>query len=145
MGVGLRGEPILTVKLDGPRAIGEALIQALTASIDGTPHPDLTREGRAPDSVARLAGFRSYRVLMETGTQSVTARLEDDVLTLTPMRNAGPRNGYQELLDKRGSAAPRDARKTVGQAGRIGNDVGRCTSASNREVELGALGGHVPA
>jgi hypothetical protein len=62
----------------------------------GTPGRD---EYPAP-ALPRLAGTKSYTEFM-SGTRSVTVTREWDEVTLTPMHNAGPRNGFEFLQEHR--------------------------------------------
>lgn len=85
-------------------AIGRLVRAALAASRDGVPCPDFRNdpEGkRRRRDLLKLAGVRSETEYMR-GTRHATVRWDDPApeFKVTPHRNGGRREGFEEMLDE---------------------------------------------
>jgi hypothetical protein len=96
-GILLESHPLVDLG-DQPdeQILGTMLDAVLKCGVSGleTPRPD-----EYPDpALPRLAGTKSYTEFM-SDARSVTVAREWDEVTLTPMHNAGTRNGFEVLQE----------------------------------------------
>lgn len=79
--------------------LGQALLDALDAS-NRIPLRGIDASNASFDPVLEELGLKDYAQYMK-GAVSVSLEIgNDDVLTITPMRNGGVREGFVEMTDK---------------------------------------------
>ncbi|GAB4561699.1 MAG: hypothetical protein Tsb0020_09400 [Haliangiales bacterium] len=102
--------------LDEPIGIDEVvknLMAALSRSRLGIPHPQDFTNHMAP--LLNAAGVRSWRSYVN-GTKSTTVKQVEEKITLTPMANHGPREGFSLLNDRMIEVAAPFTTPVLGQA-----------------------------
>ena len=91
-GVWISAEPCVRLPVTcSDEELGEAVGKALDGSRTGVPHP--TNWNTLPDPLLNAAGLRSWS-RFSRGAVSVDVREVDGKLTLTPLKNLGPREGF---------------------------------------------------
>jgi hypothetical protein len=94
-GVWIATDPFLKVELDSPpSAKGEALITALNASQEATPHPTNWTGLIAP--LLELAGVKSWSTFMKHA-KCLNVEVEEKRLMLVPNRNLGSKEGFEPV------------------------------------------------
>lgn len=93
-GPNVAGHPVIVLLADAPDAqLGAAIELALES-----PRTDLASTHDAARQLARAAGVRGQGEFVR-GAEAVSIRASDGVVRVTPMRNRGPREGFDYLLD----------------------------------------------
>jgi hypothetical protein len=95
-GLWISSEPVLQAWASNAKSVGTAVLQCLTASASGIPHPKSFKN--LFDPVLAVAGVKSHRAFM-SGRKCVKAQMNGDELILVPMRNEGPKEGFSPLSD----------------------------------------------
>jgi hypothetical protein len=95
---------VFAVDSTATKEIAERLLRAFELSTAGAPTPPPGKNLMKP--VLALAGVSSFGRFMH-GTAAVRGSLSDEGLRLTPMRNAGPKEGFQLLQDESVLIEPR--------------------------------------
>lgn len=96
-GVLLATGPVTTLACDvDDHDLGQVVLDTLKLSKRGVPHP--TNWSGVPHPLYKPARVTSWKALMKGAKQCA---LSDDGkrLTLVPTRNAGPREGFQDLTE----------------------------------------------
>lgn len=88
----------LAITSKDPALLGRAIIECLSASRLGIPHPTDFKSLRNP--VLDLSGYKSYAAFART-TKAISVDLGDDrSVKLVPSRNGGAKEGFVPLLEK---------------------------------------------
>jgi hypothetical protein len=96
-GVWIATPPFVKVEMDSTAsAKGEAVIQALNASEEGVPHP--TNWNGRIDPLLDLAGVKTWATFMKNAV-CVDVESDGEQLKLIPMRNLGPKDGFEPVLE----------------------------------------------
>jgi hypothetical protein len=102
-----------------PEELGKAVMAALAASREDVPPPPPRQSSPSPELKALMtsAGVKSYSAFMN-GARSVDVRQENrsNVITVTPMRNCGPREGFDFLPDLALELPATSSEHEIGQA-----------------------------
>lgn len=95
-GLYLRADPVTACAAHDMAAVETNLLAAFDAYQEQVPHPTSWSNRLLP--VFKLAKVRSYKAFMQ-GALSLQADLDNGIVTLTPTRNGGPREGFYSLPD----------------------------------------------
>ena len=90
---------VLPVDASGDR-IRAQLSDSLRDSERVLPHPAQSEWKGLFDPFLKAAGVRSFRSFMQAASMLMVEQ-NDTGMAITPMRNAGPRGGFQEILEER--------------------------------------------
>jgi hypothetical protein len=108
-GVGIFWEPILALpEASNDRDLGLAIRAALDGSCVNVPHPGRREWAGFVKPLLKVAKEKSYKSFV-TGLASIQVEEEQERVALTPSRNLGPKQGFdddssRQILLERGSA-----------------------------------------
>ena len=117
MGVGISGEPVLTMEGASAETIGQQLQKTLEESGKIVLHPEIWPRGGF-DYVLKAAGVRSYKEFMR-GARYVSAAVVDGKYVLQPTKNggtSGDRKGFQGLAESRDREIVTRSEEELGRA-----------------------------
>ena len=90
-GVSISSPPYSKLPLSAsPTALGESVLKALAEFRQGVPHPTQWDDSYP---IYELAGVKSWAAFKK-GASYVAIAADDQWLTISPSRDAGPRSGY---------------------------------------------------
>ncbi len=112
-GVWIFSEPVLT-PADDPEEVGRAIRECLAASRKGVPDPPRSEWDALTEPLFTLARATSFDAFAE-GAKCVQISMEGEVITLIPLRNDGPREGFIALEEKTQTITP-DSDEELGSA-----------------------------
>jgi hypothetical protein len=103
-GMWIFSEPMLTPAEESGE-VGRAIRECLAASHSGVPHPIQLELDVLDKPLLTLAHARSFDAFAE-GAKCVQIRMDGELLTLIPLRNGGPREGFVALEEKTQTIVP---------------------------------------
>jgi hypothetical protein len=102
-GLWVGSEPNTSSDPGDPVKLGRAVLLALSDSKEGVPHPSIWEDKSA--LLRKFAGAKSFRDFFGSA-RCVSIKLQNDLVTFTPYRNLGSRDGYVPIKGKDRSSPP---------------------------------------
>jgi hypothetical protein len=103
-GLWILAEPVLT-STENTQEVGRAVRECLAASREGVRHPQQMDWEAVTKPLLTLAGTESFDAFAK-GAKGVQIAMEGEVITLIPLRNGGPRQGFMALEEKTQTITP---------------------------------------
>ncbi|MGD9723221.1 MAG: contact-dependent growth inhibition system immunity protein [Pirellulales bacterium] len=100
VGIGMDTPPRIKVEANASDAtLGEAVLQALSGSREGVPHPDPKTADRSFDEMLDLAGVKSWAAFAKNAL-NVGTETDGEWLVIEPWKNEGAKRGFTQIANR---------------------------------------------